>query len=143
VVQVLRSVYEAMIAHARAESPNECCGLLAGRNGTITRHFPMANVAENKTVRYEAAPPDVRRILDEIDGAGEQHLGIYHSHPKSEAKPSATDCKLAAYDVPYVIISLKMRGQPIVRAFRLRRENSSDEAAVPHDEAFEPVDGPR
>jgi proteasome lid subunit RPN8/RPN11 len=141
VVRVLRSVYDAMIAHALTTPTLECCGLLAGRNGTITGHYPTENVAENKAVRYEAAPLDVRRILEAIDGAGEQHLGIYHSHPNSPAYPSATDRKLAAYDVTYVVISLKTRSRPNVRAFRLCKQSPTDEDAVVREERVEIVDG--
>jgi proteasome lid subunit RPN8/RPN11 len=143
VVQVLRSVYDAMVAHALTTPTLECCGLLSGKNGTITRLFQTPNVAENKAVRYEAAPLDVRRILEEIDGAGEQHLGIYHSHPNSPAYPSATDRKLAAYDVAYIVISLKSRARPSVRAFRLDKKSPTDEDAVVHEEAVEIVDEPR
>ena len=120
----------------------ECCGLLSGKNGTITRLFQTANVAENKEVRYEAEPLDVRRILEDIDGAGEQHLGIYHSHPNSPAYPSATDRKLAAYDVAYFVISLKSRARPSVRAFRLCKQSPADEDAVVHEEIVEIVDAP-
>jgi proteasome lid subunit RPN8/RPN11 len=140
VVQVLRSVYDAMVAHALTTPTLECCGLLSGRNGTIMRLFQTPNVAENKAVRYEAAPLDVRRILEEIDGAGEQHLGIYHSHPNSPAYPSATDRKLAAYDVAYFVISLKTRAKPSVRAFRLDKQSPTDEDAVVHEETVEIVD---
>jgi proteasome lid subunit RPN8/RPN11 len=140
VVQVLRSVYDAMVAHALTTPTLECCGLLSGRNGTITRLFQTPNVAENKAVRYEAAPLDVRRILEEIDGAGEQHLGIYHSHPNSPAYPSATDRKLAAYDVAYFVISLKTRSKPSVRAFRLEKASPTDEDAVVHEETVEIID---
>ena len=141
-VQVLRAVYDAMVAHALTTPTLECCGLLSGKNGTITRLFQTDNVAENKAVRYEAAPLDVRRILEEIDGAGEQHLGIYHSHPNSPAFPSATDRKLAAYDVAYFVISLKSRSRPNVRAFRLCKQSPTDEEAEVHEEAVEIVDAP-
>ena len=72
-----------MIAHVLETPTEESCGLLSGHGGTITRLFQTPNVAENGRVRYEAEPLEVRRILEEIDDAGEQHLGIYHSHPKS------------------------------------------------------------
>jgi [CysO sulfur-carrier protein]-S-L-cysteine hydrolase len=142
VVQVLRSVYDAMVAHALTTPTLECCGLLSGRDGTITRLFQTPNVAENKAVRYEAAPLDVRRILEEIDGAGEQHLGIYHSHPNSPAYPSATDRKLAAYDVSYFVISLKSRAKPSVRAFRICKRSPTDEEAEVREETVEIVDAP-
>ena len=139
-VQVLRSVYQAMVSHALDERPNECCGLLSGTNGVISRSYRAENVAENTRVRYEAAPLDVRRILEEIDDAGEQHLGIYHSHPNSPAYPSATDRKLAAYDVTYVVISLKTRAKPNVRAFRIVKQSPTDEEAEVHEETIEIVD---
>ena len=130
-----------MVAHALSTPSQECCGLLSGRDGTVTRLFRATNVAENKAVRYEAAPLDVRRILEEIDDAGEEHLGIYHSHPNSPAYPSATDRRLAAYDVTYVLISLKDRARPSVRAFQIEKRLPSDEDAVVHEEPVEIVDG--
>ena len=72
-VQVLRSVYDAMIGHALEERQHECCGLLSGKDGLVSRIFRATNVAENKRVRYEAAPLDIARILNEI----EDHLGNY------------------------------------------------------------------
>ena len=139
-VQVLRSIYEAMVGHALDERPNECCGLLSGANGVISRIYRAANVAENKRVRYEAAPLDIARILNEIDGIREEHLGIYHSHPRSEARPSATDRKLAAYDVWYFVVSLQRPSEPEVRAFWLEKEHPSDDDAVVREEPIEIVD---
>jgi proteasome lid subunit RPN8/RPN11 len=140
VVQVLRSAYTAMVDHALETPTFECCGLLAGRNGTITRAFPAANIARRKEVRYEAAPSDVLRILEAIESAGDEHLGIYHSHPASEARPSPTDERLAAYDVWYFVISLKSRTQPDVRAFRLDKDHPSDKNANVREEPIETVD---
>lgn len=139
-VQVLRSIYDAMIGHALDERPNECCGLLSGSNGVISRIFRATNVAENKRVRYEAAPLDIARILNEIDGVREEHLGIYHSHPRSAARPSATDRKLAAYDVWYFVVSLQHPGEPEVRAFWLTKEHPSDDDAIVREESIEIVD---
>jgi len=130
-----------MVAHALTTPTQECCGLLSGRGGIITRLFRAENVAENKEVRYEAAPLDVRRILEEIDEFGEEHLGIYHSHPRSEAAPSATDRRLAAYDVTYFVISLKNRSRPLVRAFQIEKQRPADEEATVHEETLEIVDG--
>ena len=139
-VRVLRAVYDGMISHVLQSPTEESCGLLSGRHGTITRQFRTDNVAENKTVRYEAAPLYVRRILEEIDPAGEQHLGIYHSHPNSPAYPSATDRKLAAYDVTCFVISLKTRAKPSLRAFRIVKQSPTDEEAEVHEETVEIVD---
>ena len=136
-VQVLRSVYDAMIAHALDDRSNECCGLLSGANGVISRSFRAENVAENKRVRYEAAPLDIARILNEIEDRREEHLGIYHSHPRSEARPSATDRRLAAYDVWYFVVSLQRPDAPEVRAFWLEKEHPADEDAVVREEPIQ------
>jgi proteasome lid subunit RPN8/RPN11 len=140
VVQVLRTVYDAMIAHVLQTPTEESCGLLSGRGDLITRAFQATNIAENRATRYEAEPLDVRRILEEIDDAGQEHLGIYHSHPRSPAYPSATDRRLAAYDVRYVVISLKNPRQPIVRAFQIHKAHPADIESVVREEPIEIVD---
>ena len=139
-VQVLRAVYDAMIAHALDDRQHECCGLLSGTNGVISRAHKAENVAENKRVRYEAAPLDIARILNEIEDRREEHLGIYHSHPRSEARPSATDRRLAAYDVWYFVVSLQRPDEPEVRAFWLEKEHPADEDAVVREEPIEIVE---
>jgi len=63
---VLRAVYDSMVAHALEERPHECCGMLAGKEGVITRLFRATNIAENKSVRYEVDGAEVIRILHEI-----------------------------------------------------------------------------
>lgn len=139
-VQVLRSVYDAMIAHVLQTPHQESCGLLSGHGDTITRLFQARNIAENPKTQYEAEPLDVRRILEEIDEAGQEHLGIYHSHPNSPAYPSATDRRLAAYDVRYVVISLKEPHKPVARAYRIEKAHPADERAIVHEEPIEIVD---
>jgi proteasome lid subunit RPN8/RPN11 len=119
VVEVLRSVYDAMLAHALDERPDECCGMLAGTHGRVTHVLRATNVADRKGVRYEVAPREILRILDEIDDAKLDHLGIYHSHTFTRAYPSATDIGLAAYPVYYFIVSLADFRKPIVKAFTI------------------------
>jgi proteasome lid subunit RPN8/RPN11 len=130
VVQVLRSVYDGMIDHALAERPHECCGLLGGKDGVITRQFQATNIAENKNVRYEVDGAEVIRILHEIEAAEIEHLGIYHSHPRSEGYPSATDRRLAAYDVVYFVVGLSGGVSPRIGAFRIHKDDIDDEATV-------------
>ena len=139
-VQVLRTVYDAMISHVLQTPTEESCGLLSGRGDLITRAYQATNVAENRASRYEAEPLDVRRILEEIDDAGQEHLGIYHSHPNSPAYPSATDRRLAAYDVRYVIVSLKDPHRPVARAFQIHKAHPADIEAVVQEEPIEIVD---
>ena len=67
-------------------------------------------------------------------------IEFYHSHPRSEARPSATDRKLAAYDVWYFVVSLQHPNEPDVRAFWLTKEHPSDEDAVVREEPIEIVE---
>jgi proteasome lid subunit RPN8/RPN11 len=119
VVQVLQSVYDAMVSHALDERPDECCGMLAGTQGRITNALRATNVAERKGVRYEVAPREILRLMDEMDDAELDHLGIYHSHTFTRAYPSATDIGLAAYPVYYFIVSLADFRKPVVKAFTI------------------------
>lgn len=139
-VQVLRSVYDAMISHVLQTPTEESCGLLAGRGDTITRIFQAANVAENRTIRYEVTPSEVLRIQKEIDDAGLLHLGIYHSHPKSPARLSATDRRHAAYPVCYIVISLQNLNWPSVRAYTIHKTHWDDEDCEVREEPIEIVD---
>jgi proteasome lid subunit RPN8/RPN11 len=140
VVQVLRSVYENMLAHVQEQPTSESCGLLAGKNGVITRIFRAENVAENPVTRYEIDPLEVMRILHEIEADGAEHLGIYHSHPRSPAYPSATDRKLAAYDVVYFVVSLSdTAAGPRAEAFRLFKNQPDDDDARVTPEPIELV----
>ena len=116
-----------MIAHALEERPYECCGMLGGENGRVTRLFRAVNVADRKAVRYEVAPREILRIMDDIDDANLDHLGIYHSHTHTRAYPSATDIGLAAYPVFYVIVSLTDFRNPDVRAYTISEGEVTEE----------------
>jgi proteasome lid subunit RPN8/RPN11 len=116
-----RAQADALVAHARAEFPNECCGLIAGRDGAATRVLPATN-AEGTPFMYVMDPREQMELMDDIDDAGEDLLAIYHSHTRSAAYPSRTDVDLAFFAEPlYVIVSLQDADQPVIRAFRLDR----------------------
>jgi proteasome lid subunit RPN8/RPN11 len=129
-----------MVEQALDERPNECCGLLAGTDGVITRIYRATNVAETKTVRYDVDSTELVKIFTSMREADVEHLGIYHSHPSSEPRPSATDRKLARYDsVVYFIVSLRSR-QPRMQAWRIRKARPDDDDADVTDEAIEIVE---
>jgi proteasome lid subunit RPN8/RPN11 len=109
-----------MVAHARAEAPNECCGMIGGRDGSATSIHRARN-AEESPLRYVIHPTDQLRIMEEIEARGEELAAIYHSHTGSPAYPSQTDINLAENwpDPLYVICSLADR-EPEVRAFTIR-----------------------
>jgi proteasome lid subunit RPN8/RPN11 len=108
-----------MLEHARAEFPNEACGMLASRNGTVVRTYTMQN-ADASPVSYRIDPQEQLRVMMEIDDQGYDLGAIFHSHTRTRAYPSPTDVRLAAYpDTLYVIVSLADPAQPDVRAYRI------------------------
>jgi proteasome lid subunit RPN8/RPN11 len=126
-------VADELVAHARAERPNECCGLLAGVDGVVTRVFRARNAAASPFL-YSMDGLEQLRIMDEIDAAGWDVAAIYHSHTRSAAYPSRTDVELAFYpETPYLIVSLANDAQPEMRAFILSRTGAEGEqvAEVP------------
>jgi proteasome lid subunit RPN8/RPN11 len=118
-VRIRSAVLEAILRHAQAESPVECCGLLSGEAGLITHHHPMRNSARSES-RYEIEPLELFRFFRDLRATQRKHLGIYHSHPHSEAYPSTIDIQQSFYpDCAYFIVSLKDSGTPLARAFRI------------------------
>lgn len=119
-VQIEAAIVDSMVEHARLEAPLECCGLLTGQAGRITHLRRMRNLVQSP-VRYEMVPGELFQFFKGLRGSGLQHLGIYHSHPSSEAYPSATDIAQAFYpDCTYFILSLLAPRSPSVRAFAIR-----------------------
>jgi proteasome lid subunit RPN8/RPN11 len=125
-VQIKREILEAIVRHAEDEAPRECCGLLIGQGETITHHRPMKNVLESN-VRYEMEARELFQFFKNLRAANQKHLGIYHSHPVSEAYPSETDVRESFYpDCAYFIVSLKNPHSPLVRAFRLPGDGAEE-----------------
>ena len=120
-MRIARALLDEIVEHARAEAPNECCGIVAGRDGHATRVFRARNAFESP-LRYEVHPQDLLRITTAIDEAGEEVAAIYHSHVASPAYPSQTDVNLAVNwpDPSYLICSLAEPGTPDLRAFTIR-----------------------
>ena len=120
-MRITRAQADALVAHARDEFPNECCGLIAGRDGAATRVLPATN-AEGTPFMYVMDPREQMELMDAIEDAGEDLVAIYHSHTRSAAYPSRTDVELAFFAEPlYVIVSLQDPDAPVIRAFRLAR----------------------
>jgi proteasome lid subunit RPN8/RPN11 len=117
------SVADELMRHARAELPNEACGLLSGslEAGRATGFHPARN-AEASPLRYNVHPEDLIRITFAIEDAGEELVAIFHSHTRSAAVPSATDRRTAMYPDPfYLLASLSEPDAPPARALRAWR----------------------
>jgi [CysO sulfur-carrier protein]-S-L-cysteine hydrolase len=105
-MRISQDLYDQMVAHARAEAPNECCGMVASNGDEAVKVFAAENAAASP-LRYEIDGVEQYRIQMEIDDAGLNLGAIYHSHTRSEPYPSQTDINLAFYpDAVYVIIGL-------------------------------------
>jgi proteasome lid subunit RPN8/RPN11 len=125
------AIREAIVTQARAEYPNESCGLIIGdrpavAGGRAVRYEPTRNSAASPS-RYTIDPADLYRLSIETDDADEVFWGIVHSHTHSPAVPSPTDIGLAGvYREPlYLLVSLSateahpVTGEPSVRAWRI------------------------
>jgi proteasome lid subunit RPN8/RPN11 len=123
-------IRQALVAHARAENPNEMCGIIvgdrpAGAGGRALRFEPTRNKAASP-YRYEVDPDDLLRLTIATDDADEVFWGIVHSHTHTPAVPSPTDLGLAFYpDSLYLLVTLAddqrdtRTGEPGVRAWRI------------------------
>jgi [CysO sulfur-carrier protein]-S-L-cysteine hydrolase len=126
-VVIPAAVRDEIVAHARAGLPNEACGILAGLDGRVERFFP-AQPDEPSPYYYRIESRDQIRIMNEIDAAGLDLLGIYHSHTSSPAYPSRTDAEQAFWpDAVYVIVSLA-GADPDVRGYRMHDMTVTEEA---------------
>ena len=121
------SFIDEMVAHAREDAPNECCGIIAGANGDATRVFRALN-SEASPYRYSVDPKDLFRIYRECEENDWNFLAIYHSHTASEADPSPTDVRLAFWpEAYYILVSLADAENPVVRAFRILDSTVTEE----------------
>ena len=124
-VHITDTIATAIEEHARREHPAECCGLLSGKNGSITDIHPVRNDADKPETRYFATPEDLFAAMRRIREAGQSFLGVYHSHPRTPAYPSASDVEMAFYpEAYYFIISLGPSVE--LRAFKIEESQIRD-----------------
>ncbi len=103
------ATYDAIVAHARKDHPDEACGVVAGPSGSDRpqRFVPMLNAAMSPTF-YEFDSTDLLKLYQEMDARDEEPVVIYHSHTATEAYPSRTDIKLAQEPgAHYVLVSTR------------------------------------
>jgi len=108
---------DEIVAQARAEAPNECCGIVATRDGEAVELFKTRNAAASP-LRYEIDSKDLLHAYTAIDDAGLDVGIIYHSHTRSAPKPSQTDINLARFpDAVYLIVGVQDPGREELRAW--------------------------
>ena len=126
-VQIPKSFHDEMVAHALDDSSIECCGVLAGTDGGFKKLYRLTNV-ENSPYRFSWDSRELIKVWNEMEDNGWEHRVVYHSHTHSEAYPSGTDVRLAAWpEAYYIIVSLMDKENPTVRAFRIVDGNISEE----------------
>lgn len=121
VLVIRRDLVDAMVAHARADHPDEACGVIAGPEGADRpeRFIPMTN-AERSPTFYRFDSMEQLRVWRDMDDNDEVPVVIYHSHTGTEAYPSRTDVSIAAEpDAHYVLISTRDPDEHEFRSYRI------------------------
>lgn len=135
-LSISQDLVDALVAHARADHPDEACGVIAGPAGSDTpvRHIPMINAARSTTF-YEFESSDLLKLYRELDANDEDPVVIYHSHTATEAYPSRTDISYASEPFAhYVLISTRQTGNDDgpydFRSFRIVDGEVTEEEVV-------------
>jgi [CysO sulfur-carrier protein]-S-L-cysteine hydrolase len=117
-LEIPADLHGAMIAHCRRDDPFECCGILGGVPPRVLSLHPLRNIEASRT-RYTADPKELIQALVWLREQHRETLAIYHSHPRWEAVPSATDLTQNYWgEMPRIIVSL-LTDPPDVRVWRL------------------------
>jgi proteasome lid subunit RPN8/RPN11 len=116
-MRINRELLEDMVAHAREEAPNECCGMVASRDGEAVEVHRATNV-EASPLRFVIDSREQLQLLNRIEDAGLDMGAIYHSHTRTAPAPSQTDITFAQGwpGVVWIIVGLK-NSEPDVRAW--------------------------
>lgn len=132
-VQIDSEIRQAMLAHAYNCHPEESCGLLAGdESGAVRMAYPLTNILHSPT-NYTIDPTEHFRAIKHADRNGWDIVGVFHSHPHTQAYPSPTDVQLAPDpEWLYVLVGMEDFDRPAVRGFRIR-----DGVITEEDLAFE------
>jgi proteasome lid subunit RPN8/RPN11 len=129
-MEISRELLDQIVEHARREAPNECCGMIAVRDGVVVSVHPAENVAASP-FRFEVDGLEVHRTITAIEDAGGDLGGIYHSHTRSEPYPSQTDVNFAASwpGVEWLIVGLG-GDEPVVRSYLITEDGTVSEVPV-------------
>ena len=125
-MKLTQSLVDEIVAHAREDLPNECCGMLGSADGEGRTVYRAEN-AEASPLRYSIDAKEQFRLMREIEEAGEELAAIYHSHTKSPAYPSQTDVNLAGWpEAVYLIVSLADPDAPDLKGFWIKEGEISN-----------------
>jgi proteasome lid subunit RPN8/RPN11 len=125
-LEIPSDIFEQMLKQVKAETPIEACGILAGSGSRVEKLYKMRNTDRSST-HFMMEPKEQFAVAKDIRSAGLEMLAIYHSHPKTPARISAEDIRLALTpDVTYVIVSLQDSGCPAAKGFLIEDGNVTE-----------------
>ena len=121
-MRIAQDLLDEIVAHAREDLPNECCGAVAVRDGRATKVYRLRNVYASP-VRFKIGV-DLQDVFEDLDETGDELGAIYHSHPRSEGHPSLTDMALSEGFPPveWIIVG-HVQTEPVVRSFRVSAQS--------------------
>ena len=128
-LELPRDLYDAIVAHARRDHPDEACGLVVGPIGSdrAVRHVPMEN-AEHSMTFFRFDDAEKLRVWREMDDRDEEPVVVYHSHTATEAYPSRTDISYASEPgAHYVLVSTRDAEHTEFRSFRISGDMVTEE----------------
>lgn len=126
-MKVPQTIIDEILAHAKKGYPDEACGLMAGKDGVVTKVFRMTNI-DKSSISYMMDPTEQFSALKDMRVEGLELMAIYHSHPTSPAYPSQTDVRLAFYpEASYIIVSLQKVSAPDIKGYRIVDGNITEE----------------
>ncbi|MGD2050815.1 MAG: M67 family metallopeptidase [Chloroflexota bacterium] len=121
-IAIRRDDHQAMLEQLQAAYPLEACGIMAGKGGLVKRLYPVENQLKSPHA-YKMEPHQQLEAMLDLEEKGWEMLAIYHSHPMGPDVPSPMDVAQATYpDAAHVIVSLRERQRPSVRAFLIADE---------------------
>lgn len=125
-MKIPRKLYDEIVAHARAEAPNECVGMVASSDGQAVAVYRASN-AEASPLRFRIDPEEQLELHNRIEDAGLELGAIYHSHTRTEPRPSQTDINFAKLwpGVLWIIVGL-VENEPDVRTWRIEDARVTD-----------------
>ena len=120
-MDIAPELIDRIVGHARRDFPNECCGMIAVRDGVAVSVHEAENLAASP-LRFEVDGLEVHKTIEQIEDAGGELGAIYHSHTRSEPYPSQTDVNFAAGwpGVEWIIVGLRRNSEEVVvRSYRI------------------------
>jgi proteasome lid subunit RPN8/RPN11 len=123
-VRIAREQYDALIEHAREETPNECCGYMSLTEGAVVEVFRAENAYESPRFGFQLGKDDLvpmTNLEEDFD------VAIYHSHPRSEAAPSQQDRNEMKHWPGYLQVIVSVTHEPPVRAWWIEESGVTEE----------------